>query len=234
MKKRNVKKTDKKQTVVDRALNEILNGIISGRFKPGKRLPSEFEFMNELGIGRNSLREAMKILATMGIVEIKQGDGTYICSQVDPCIFDAIIYNVIFDLSSCEELIEARFILDAGVLKLVVEKANQRQIELLEQNYEELCYNIKAGNLGKVAELDLAFHLMLADMCGNIFLSRISKGIYQLYGQTIKNNIETNPAFIRADIYHNEIIECIKNRKVEDVERVINYSLTVWRNFLKK
>lgn len=234
MSRRNVKKLNKKQTVVDKALNEILKGIISGRFKPGKRLPSEFEFMQELGIGRNSLREAMKMLTMMGIVEIRQGDGTYICTQLDPCIFDTVIYNIIFDLSSCEELIEARFTLDVAVLKLVVEKADQEQIELLEQNYEELCRNIREGNLEKVAELDLAFHLMLADMCGNIFISRISKGIYQLYGQTIKKIMENIPDGIRADIYHKEIIECIKNRKIEDVERVINYSLTVWRNCLKK
>ena len=62
------------KTIVDQIINTLTESIIRGDYKSGSKLPSEFELMEELQVSRNSLREAMKILATMGIVEIKRGD----------------------------------------------------------------------------------------------------------------------------------------------------------------
>ena len=102
------------QTIVDQIINTLTESIIRGDYKSGSKLPSEFELMEEMQVSRNSLREAMKILATMGIVEIKRGDGTYICSQVNPTLFDRLVYSMIYDVSSSDELLELRQILDTA------------------------------------------------------------------------------------------------------------------------
>lgn len=62
------------KTIVDQIINTIIDSIIKGNYKAGTKLPSEYELIEEMQVSRNSLREAMKILSTMGIVEIKRGD----------------------------------------------------------------------------------------------------------------------------------------------------------------
>ena len=110
-------------TVVENVLHQIRNAISSGRFRSGDRLPSEFELMEELNVSRNSLREAMKILSAIGIVEIRRGDGTYICKEIKPSFIDSVAYSVLLESSSAEELIEFRQTLDEDVLHLAVRKA---------------------------------------------------------------------------------------------------------------
>ncbi len=84
------------ETVVKLVIDRITSAIISGQYKIGEKLPSEYELIEELQVSRNSLREAMKILSAMGVVDIKRGDGTYICSQINPNMFDSVIYSLIF------------------------------------------------------------------------------------------------------------------------------------------
>ena len=96
------------KTIVDQIINTIIDSIIKGNYKAGTKLPSEYELIEEMQVSRNSLREAMKILSTMGIVEIKRGDGTYVCSQVNPSVFDRVVYSMIYDVSTSTELLELR------------------------------------------------------------------------------------------------------------------------------
>ena len=63
-------------SIVDKIIDRIVKAISTGQFKVGEKLPSEFELMEELNVGRNSLREAMKILSALGVVAIRRGDGT--------------------------------------------------------------------------------------------------------------------------------------------------------------
>src|SRR5659263_89975 len=110
------------ESVVQKVINRITYAINEGHFKVGDKIPSEFELMEELHVSRNSLREAMKILSALGIVEIKRGDGTYICSQIKPSMFDSLIYDLILVCSTSEEIVELRQTLDEAVLRLAIAK----------------------------------------------------------------------------------------------------------------
>ena len=68
----------KKKSVVDRVADGIVSGIISGRFQPGSKLPTEVELCKEYEAGRNSVREAVKKLEANGVVYIKRADGTFV------------------------------------------------------------------------------------------------------------------------------------------------------------
>ena len=66
-----------RKTIVDQIVEAMIHSVATGRFPIGTKLPSEYELMEELGVSRNSLREAVKTLVSMGILEIKRGDGSY-------------------------------------------------------------------------------------------------------------------------------------------------------------
>ena len=85
------------KSIVEQIIDSMMDAIVGGVYRPGTKLPSEFELMEQMQVGRNSLREAMKVLSAMGIVEIKRGDGTYISTQMNASACDRVIYSMVYD-----------------------------------------------------------------------------------------------------------------------------------------
>ena len=73
-----------KRSLVDQALEQLRARINNGTWEVGQRLPTEPELATQLNISRNTVREAMRVLAFAGLIEIRQGDGSYLRSRVDP------------------------------------------------------------------------------------------------------------------------------------------------------
>lgn len=221
-------------SVVDKILLQIRNAITSGRFTVGQKLPSEFELMDELKVSRNSLREAMKILSAMGVVEIRRGDGTYICDNIKPRVMDNVIYSVLMESSSADEIIELRQTLDEDVLMLAMHKCTDEQIQNLEELVAGMRRSFEEGDISKAAQLDYQFHLYLAECCQNKLLSHIVNGIYGIFENSIENNIRTERLFAQADQHHQEMLDCLKAKDDSRVREVISHSLSSWKENVKK
>lgn len=222
------------ESVVEKIIAQLTKAITGGRYAIGEKLPSEFELMEELNVSRNSLREAMKMLATMGIVEIRRGDGTYICTQFKPGILDSIIYSLIFESSSDEEIIELRQTLDEAVMKMAMKKCSREELAILQSYVDKMRYHFKNGDIPHAAKCDYDFHLFLAECCKNVFLSRIVRGVYQLFEQSIEKNIRTEEQFAKADEYHQDIINCLTDKNEDMISQVVANSLSSWRENVKK
>lgn len=222
------------ETVVNKVIDRITSAISTGRFKVGEKLPSEYELIEELQVSRNSLREAMKILSAMGVVDIRRGDGTYICSQINPNLFDSIIYSLILESSTDEEIIELRQTLDEAILKLAMKKSTPEEVRRLQEHIGGMRYYFNSGEISKAAKLDYQFHIDLAEMCKNQFLARIVKGVYQLFEQSIEKNIRTEEQFAKADEYHQNMVDCLKDKDVSRIEDVVERSLSSWKENIKK
>jgi GntR family transcriptional regulator, transcriptional repressor for pyruvate dehydrogenase complex len=222
-----------RDTVVQKIVGRVTQAINSGRFGMGDKLPSEFELMDELHVSRNSLREAMKILSALGIVEIKRGDGTYICSQLKPSLFDSIIYDLLLVSSTNEEIVELRQTMDEAILDLAIQKRTETDIKNLNEYIRKMKLYFDSGEISKAAATDYEFHLYLIDCCGNAFLSRIVKGIYSLFAQSFERNIRTEEQFARAVEHHQGILDCLISRDAGKVKETIAASLSSWRKNVK-
>lgn len=222
------------ETVVNKVIESITSAIINGQFKAGQKLPSEYELVEELQVSRNSLREAMKVLSAMGIVDIRRGDGTYICAQVNPNFFDSIVYSLIFESSTDEEIIELRQMLDEVSLKLAMRKCTPEDVQSLQGYVDRMRYYFRNGDISKAARLDYQFHLRLLDIGRNQFLARIVKGVYQLFEKSIEKNIRTEELFAKADEYHQDIVDCLNDKDFSRIEDVVSRSLSSWRKQVKK
>ena len=82
--------------VTDEAIEKIKEMIVSGALQPGQRLPKEADLATDLGLSRNSLREAVKALSLMNILDVRQGDGTYVTSLESPLLLEALSFIVDF------------------------------------------------------------------------------------------------------------------------------------------
>ncbi|QHQ61079.1 FCD domain-containing protein [Anaerocolumna sedimenticola] len=218
-----------KESIVQQVVTRIIDLITNGHYKVGSKLPNEYELIKEMQISRNSLREAMKILEAMGIVEIKRGDGTYVCSQINPNTFDKVIYSLIFDLSTSSELLELRQVLDESIVRLVITKITSEEIDALEQNIRNMRLAINNNDTEAAEEYDYEFHMLLIDACKNTFFIRIAKGVYQILKQSIGENIHLERVNSLAPDYHEVIVECIKNKDYTKISEVVSNSLLTWR-----
>lgn len=227
--KMNLKSIGQK-TIVDQIINELTESIIKGDYKPGSKLPSEFELMEELQVSRNSLREAMKILSAMGIVEIKRGDGTYICSQVNPGIFDRVVYSMIYGSSSSEELLELRQILDEATVQLAMSKMTLDEAKKLQDSIDRMEAACSAGQVEEMQKWDMQFHMTLIESCKNEFFIRIMKGVYDIFEYSISENVRLETNDSKAPEYHQRMLNCILEKDYDRIREVVKDSLCTWQD----
>ena len=99
-------------SVVQRVIDSLTEAMISKQLRPGDKIPTEIELANTLGVGRNSIREAIKILVYLGVLEIRRAEGTFVCEGFSESMIDPMLYGIILDTSnSYENLIELREIM---------------------------------------------------------------------------------------------------------------------------
>jgi len=189
--------------------------------------------MEKLGVGRNSVREAVKMLSALGVLEIRRGDGTYIAQKVSSSAFDALVYSIMIEQSSKEEILEVRKMIEEGILELAVEKATSEDIAKLEILLEELHIVLRERNYEKAALLDLEFHYALADIARNPLVTRVAKGILQFFYLSIKKTLQA-----QSDVQqpynksHRRIIELLKKGNKKAIKDIVTESLEEWKNNL--
>ena len=99
-----------------------------------------------MGVGRNSIREAIKILAYLGVLEIRRAEGTFVCEGFSESMIDPMIYGIILDKEdSYENLMELREMIEVGVLQLAMAKVKEEELKSLKEKLGHMKTAIEAG-----------------------------------------------------------------------------------------
>jgi DNA-binding FadR family transcriptional regulator len=83
--------------VVQRIVDSITGAIVEGRLRPGAQIPTEMELSESMGVGRNSVREAIKILEAMGVLDIRRAEGTFVVQGFQNRMLDPLVYGLILE-----------------------------------------------------------------------------------------------------------------------------------------
>ena len=177
----------------DQAIDGIRELIASGEFRPGAKLPKENELALRLGVSRNSLREAVRALELVGVVEARQGDGTYVTSLDPSLLLDVISYAIDFsDEEAMLQLLEIRRLLEPGATALAAARAGDDDLEEIGRALEAMESSTDAEGL---LEADTAFHAAIAHASGNPALAAL---LGNLAGTTFRARINRAYADARA------------------------------------
>ena len=133
-----MKKSLANKSVVERVVDQITNAIINGELLPGDKLPTEPELCETFNVGRNSVREAIKILEAYGVVEIKRASGTYVRKEYNYKMLYPILYGIILQKDSKRQIVELRKVIDVGVLQEAMRKMEDEDIQLLSDNVKKM------------------------------------------------------------------------------------------------
>ena len=177
-------------TVVQQIIDKITQSLIKGELKPGDRLPPEPELAQQLGVSRTSLREALKTLEGLGVLIARKRGGTFIATSGSQSMLDPLIFNLIIEKGTREELFELRVLLEVDAIELVIRKATSADLEQLAQELDRFEKAIPEANLELLAELDLQFHLRLLQISQNSPFVRISRVVMQLFATPIEQSLK--------------------------------------------
>ncbi|GAA1981050.1 FadR/GntR family transcriptional regulator [Microbacterium pumilum] len=157
--------------VTDEAIQKIREMITSGDLGPGDRLPPEKELSERLGLSRNSLREAVKALEVIRVLDVRRGDGTYVTSLEPRLLLEAMSFVV--DLHTDRSVLEifgVRRILEPAAAALAARQLSPETSARLEHLMDET--DAVAG-VEDLVEHDLEFHQAIVEASGNEYLSRL-------------------------------------------------------------
>lgn len=169
-----------KRSLVDIALEQIRARIDDGSWPLGQRLPPEPELAEALGISRNTVREAVRVLTFSGVLEVRQGDGTYVRACADP--LDTML---VLARSSVEQALEARGVIEVEASRLAAQRRTEADILTLREALEASALR-HGGALDEYIEHDLIFHQRVVDSAHNPVLSEL----YRYFSQVIRAGLE--------------------------------------------
>ncbi|MEH7381196.1 FadR/GntR family transcriptional regulator [Bacillus sp. JJ1533] len=224
-------------SVTDNVVEYIKELIVEGRIVPEEKLPSEREMSERLNISRNTVREAYKILSTLGYVQIKHGSGVFVSSKMKT--IDQWAATFFMKSDQILELFDIRILLESQSVKWVAEFASENQIETLQNHVQKSLKLFKNKDIKQAAPLlakaDREFHLMLAEFSGNSILHRIMLNLMDMLNEVHKETIDIPGRLYKSIKEHERIVEAIMWKQIAVAEsQMIHHLESVREDIISK
>jgi len=190
-----------------------------GQLNPGARLPPERELAQLLSVSRSSLREALKALALMGVLESRVADGTYVRTSAVSGLADSLQFSILLrSKTSFMELIEARMVLEPELVRLATPKITEDQLARLEYELEILSSLVQSTE--NFNEHDTMFHLLIAEGADNQILYGFARVLQRMaVVSRAKTAYRYNLAKTCAE--HGDIVKQMRARNVDGARQAM-------------
>ena len=175
--------TNKK--IYQQVISQIQDMILSGKLKKGDKLMSERELSEKMGVSRTSIREALRVLETMGIIESRQGEGNFICNNIESSLIQPLSMMFILNNGSYEDILELRNMIELEAVKLAAIRGTEEEFKELKMISQNLINNDE--NCDKEG-IDKMIHYKIACMSKNFLIKSLYKISLNLLEDFIVNS----------------------------------------------
>lgn len=193
-----------KKSLADMIAETLKQQITEGTYRAGDKLPTEPELMKTFGVGRSSVREAVKLLVNMGVVRVQQGSGTFVAV---PSNNDDV--SIKMSTADRTELDEVRKILDIAIVEKAVARRTEKDIERMRASLEKRKVNAEKGLLEECIEADLNFHIAIADAAHNRILADIYRSAATHLLSEFNRIYDGTDCFINSQTSHEKLLKHI-------------------------
>lgn len=220
----------KSKLLVEEIEEQIYHYILNKPFEVGDKLPNEFELGKRFGVGRSTIREAVKLLVSKGVLEVRRGSGTYVISTT-PADLDPLGLQGRADrMKLALDLVDARILLEPGIAEMAARNATEEDIERLKKLCDLTEKKIKEGD--DYINEDIAFHTCVAECSKNVVVEQlipiIDTAVLMFVNVTCrmlkKESIET----------HRAVTDAIAERDPIGAKTAMMMHMTYNRNMIKK
>ena len=222
----------KSESLSEQVLYRIQSAILSGRIKPGDFLPSEREMAEQFGVGKSSVREAVKMLQVLGILEPKPGKGPRVRESIGSNAMTPMLLQLILSNAPQADLYEFREMFEEAYTVVALRKIQDSDFDLLKEKLQA-CKACEQAGLPSLKE-DFDFHLAVLNVTRNPYIIQVGTMLMQLFmnplGRKLHENIRDLSMFTYPD--HEEIYEALRSRDEARVRKCVRKLMDRYRNML--
>ena len=220
-----------RKRLVDNIISEIKDKIIQGELKDGDMLASQDELAKTMGVSRASLREALNRLELMGLIESKQGRGTFVRTVAHTDFMNPLTSFLAMDQESALDLLEARRYIEGAVASLAAENASEEDLEKLKQVLEQMEKASSPKDLKSFIAMDVQFHMLVAECSKNQVMAKIAEIIRDLLHQLIQKFFDTvasnvSDAMSRTITLHQNVYDAIWRGDAQSARKHMEIHIT--------
>lgn len=193
-----------RSNLIEQATAQLRSRIRSGQWKVGERIPTEPHLVELLGVGRNTVREAVQSLVHAGLLTRRQGSGTYVRSTSEV----SVALGRQFEDAHYMHILEVRRSLEVEAARLAARNRNSHDIEVLRSVNFARQEAFRSGDVDRMVMADITLHNTIADVSKNPVLSQLYESLTDAVSATIRRNVEK---IIRHHINddHDDLIDAI-------------------------
>lgn len=205
--------TYRKSAIAESIAGELLTLIREKELRPGDKLPPERELAMMMHVSRHTLREALRALAIMNVIEVRQGDGTYIASLEPKAMVEFLGFVFALDDSTFLQLLEARKAVEANIAALAAERITDQEIAELDELVAATPVQVNSvTDQEEFLRTDIGFHRTIGLAARNPILSRFMDSISELSLAGRRRTIEIPGVPPRSLKDHQAILQALKKR----------------------
>jgi GntR family transcriptional regulator, transcriptional repressor for pyruvate dehydrogenase complex len=206
-----------KTRVSEEIVGQVRDLITSGRLKVGDRLPAERELAKTLQVGRSTVREAIRVMESLGFLQARPGEGTFLVSHPAEPRPDPVTAGAFKSWDNQRKLFEVRMVIEPDLAALAARRATFDQIVKMREILLQQEGIVKQGATG--IEADSTFHFLLAEAAGNDILLRIMDSLMDLLRETREASLQTGGRPARSLKQHRAILRAIEGRDPRTAEQ---------------
>lgn len=219
-----------KRSLSRQVMHEIEKMIARDKLQPGDPLPSESQIAEQLQVSKSSVREAIKMLEALGIVQIKRGLCTEISKNPEQGFANVILSHFHRSNATAMQLKEFRRMFEVAYTSLAVENATEEDFVAIQRAISDFAQHLAGDEL--TVEDDISFHNAVVRATHNPFVISLGIALNELFKDSIDSSISTNPQYALQD--HENIFEAIKGANPQAAAQAIEKSITLWANTLEE
>jgi GntR family transcriptional repressor for pyruvate dehydrogenase complex len=205
--------------IYEEIVRQIRTLISEGKLKSGDRLPPERDLAVRFRVSRASVREALRSLESMGLIEIRLGEGTFVREISVDSLIEPLALVILTQREAVGELFEARRLLEPPIAGLAARRSTKEEIQEMERILEEQGKEVAAGGTG--LSQDAAFHAAIASSTNNRAITRIVHAVIDLLTQSREESLQIAGRPTRSHQDHLRILEAIRGRRSEAARRAM-------------
>ena len=226
-----------KGSISEILVKRITDALISGELKPGDKIPTEVEFSEKLGVSRNAVREALKVLVAFGVLEIRRSEGTFVVEEYNNKLLDPLLYGLILSEHSMEELLEVKIAVANSVLYLSILNASDEEIRKLRGyglEFQKIMNEVPADIEG-MYQASKKFNEYLSEISKNRMLYQLDSIVRKIASFTrhkaIEVSVERNMLNALPDNYLKEV-DILEARDKKAIADFMDERLKLWQELL--
>ena len=228
-------KTIEKASVKDQTLEQLKNYILSGAVPLGERLPSERALADVLGVGRYSVREALKVLEAVGLLESRVGEGTFLTTNTGASFGRILGLSLATWGGTIIELLDARKMIEVEAARAAAERATSGQITLIEVELTAMHANM--DQVRAYLKADMNFHRRIGEASQNAIISQFVNNLIDLLEEVLKEtHSDSLPAQAEGGGTHQAIFAAIAQGDADTAGNLmrghIQFTSEVWQTVI--